>query len=492
MRKRIALKGIIMLEICNLSQALFVEKGVKMAYINDNFLFNNEKGKELFDAYVKDLPIYDYHCHLNPQEIAEDKKYKNITEVWLGGDHYKWRAMRINGIDEKYITGNADDLDKFKAFAKTLDQALGNPLYQWSHLELSRYFSIDSRLTEANAEKIYEEANRKLENISARSLILDSKVTHLNTTDDPCDDLKWHKAIKADSSFDVKVNPTFRPDPAFKPEQSGFKSWVEKLESVSKIDINDIDSFEKALVSRIDYFHSVGCRLADHGYEAFVYEKTGRNVADSIFKKALQGAAISIGEATEFKSYLTSFLANEYKERSWVMQMHLGALRNNNTSFYKLIGPDTGFDSMGDWNMASALNRYLDDLYVTGSLPRTIVYNLNNKDNDVFASMMGNYPRSNYPAYVNFGTAWWFYDQKDGIEKQLTSYANFGVLGRFAGMVTDSRSFLSYTRHEYFRRTACNLIGSWVENNMVPDDDDLLKKILQNICYYNAVAYFGK
>lgn len=462
-----------------------------MTYIDKSFLFNSKRGEELFHAYVKDLPIYDYHCHLNPQEIAQDKKYKSITEVWLGGDHYKWRAMRINGIDEKYITGEANDFEKFKAFAATLDQAIGNPLYQWSHLELSRYFGINETLCEDNAEKIFEEANNRLENISARSLILDSKVSHINTTDDPTYDLKWHKLIKAEEAFKVQVNPTFRPDPGFKAEKKEFKAWLAKLAKTSGILIKDLDSYEEALISRIDYFHSVGCHLADHGYEAFVYEKCDRNKAQSILKKALNGEDLDKKESVEFKSYLTSFLAKEYRKRNWVMQMHLGALRNNNTAFYNKVGADSGFDSMGDWNMASALNSYLDDLYQIDALPRTIVYNLNNKDNDVFASLMGNYPKSGYPAYVNFGTAWWFYDQKDGIEKQLTSYSNFGLLGRFAGMVTDSRSFLSYTRHEYFRRTACNLIGNWVENHMIPDNDEILKKILQNICYYNAKKYFG-
>lgn len=461
-----------------------------MPYINENFLFDNETGKHLYYEFAEDLPIYDYHCHLSPEEIAKDHEYRSITEIWLGGDHYKWRAMRINGIAEKYITGDADDFEKFEAFARTLEQAIGNPLYQWSHLELSRYFGIDRILDSKSARSIFDEANEKLKNISARSLIRDSKVTHINTTDDPTDDLKWHKMIAEDDSIDVLVRPTFRPDAFFKPEKDDFLKRVEQLKEVAGIDIKDLAAYQEAIEKRVDFFHENHCRLADHGFEAFEYVKTDLEKAEEILKRALAGEKINKEDAVRFRSYMGSFLADLYEKRGWVMQMHIGAVRNSNSKMFKLVGADAGFDSMGDWSAADALNAYLDDLTLADSLPRTIVYNLNSKDNDVFASMMGNFAQDKSPAYVDFGTAWWFYDQKDGIEKQLTAFANLSVLGRFVGMVTDSRSFLSFTRHEYFRRVACNLLGRWAEANMIPKDDDILGPLVKKISYKNALEYF--
>lgn len=461
-----------------------------MSYINEDFLFDNETGKHLYYDFAESMPIYDYHCHLNPKEIADDHKYRSITEIWLGGDHYKWRAMRINGIAEKYITGDGEDFEKFKAFAKTLDQAIGNPLYQWSHLELSRYFGIDRLLSEESAASIFEEANEKLKNISARSLIRDSKVTHINTTDDPTDDLAQHERIAADKSLDVLVRPTFRPDAFFKGEKADFSDRLKQLEEKTGIKIKDLSSYMQALEERVDYFHERGCRLADHGFEAFEYKKTDAQKADKILKSLIGGEKIDKKEALSFKSFMISFLAGLYEKRGWVMQMHIGAVRNSNSRMFNMLGPDAGFDSMGDWSVADALNRYLDDMTLEGKLPRTILYNLNAKDNDVFASMMGNFARENSPAYVDFGTAWWFYDQKDGIEKQLTSFANLSLLGRFVGMVTDSRSFLSFTRHEYFRRVACNLIGRWAEAHMIPKDDSILGSLVKKISYQNALEYF--
>lgn len=463
-----------------------------MAYIDEHFLFDNETGEELYASYVRDLPIYDFHCHLSPEEIANDRKWESISDVWLGGDHYKWRAMRIHGVSEDRITGSADPYAKFEAFAETLDAAVGNPLYQWSHLELSRYFGIDALLTKANAKEIFDAANARMPEISARQLIRDSRVTHINTTDSPLDDLNWHQQIADDPSFDVVVRPTFRPDPAFQPEKPGFLDFVAGLSRTADFPITDLASFEDALTARIDFFHSRGCRLADHGFNAFDDVPEQRDEAARVFARALSGDAPSADDARLLRSALIRFLAGEYQKRDWVMQMHIGALRNANTRAFRALGPDTGFDAMDDQTVAQALNRYLNDLTESERLPRVILYNLNNKDNDVFSAMMGNFAASGVTCKVNYGTAWWFYDQKDGIEKQLTSYANFGLLGHFPGMVTDSRSFLSYTRHDYFRRVACNLVGRWVEGHSIPREEALLKPLLQGMAYDNALSFFGR
>ena len=462
-----------------------------MNYINDDFLINNEVGKKLYLEYAKDMPIYDYHCHLSPKEIYEDKKYENLTEIWLAGDHYKWRAMRINGVEEKYITGDADDYEKFFEFIKTLKYAIGNPLYQWSHLEMSRFFGIDDQLNEENAKMIWDKANEKLKNISARSLIEQSGVTHIGTTDDPADSLEYHKLIREDKTFDVVVFPTFRPDPSFKIEKEGFLGWLKKLEATCEREITSFESYLEALVSRIDYFNEMGSRLADHGFEGFDYKASTKEEAKEIFDKKLNGEDVTADEAAIFRSFMITFYAKEYEKRDWTMQMHIGALRNTNSRRFEELGPDTGFDAMGDYSMAIALNSYFDDLDSEDKLPRTIIYNLNSNDNDVFASLMGNFPKENVPARVAFGTSWWFYDQKYGIEAQMTSMANLALLGRFVGMVTDSRSFLSYTRHDYFRRVACNLIGRWVEENTIPEDYELLGNMVKDICYYNAKNYFN-
>lgn len=462
-----------------------------MTYINDDFLIKSPVGQKLYFDYAKDMPIYDYHCHLSPQEIFEDRKYANLTDIWLGGDHYKWRAMRINGVGEDYILGHADPYEKFLEFAKTMPRLVGNPLYQWSHLELKRYFGIDKILNEQSAPEIWAEANERLKDISTRSLIQQAKVTHIGTTDDPTDSLEFHAKIASDESFSTKVFPSFRPDPAFKIEKPDFLHWLHKLENAVGHKIVTIDQFRRALIDRVGYFHAKGCRLADHGFEAFDFIPTGERKAGKIFSRKLENRKISRKKAVRFRSYIISILAQEYARRGWTMQMHIGALRNTNSRMHRLYGADIGFDSMGDSNCASALNAYLDSLDRDDLLPKTIVYNLNSKDNDVFASLMGNFPKSGVPARVAFGTSWWFYDQKDGIEKQLTSFANLGVLGRFVGMVTDSRSFLSYARHEYFRRVLCNLLGSWVESNLIPEDYDLLGKLVQDLCYNNAVEYFN-
>lgn len=459
-------------------------------YIDDNFLISNKTGLNLYLNYSKNMPIFDYHCHLSPKEIFENKKYKNITEIWLGGDHYKWRAMRINGIEEKYITGDGDDFEKFLAFAKTLEQAIGNPLFQWSHLELSTYFGIDEILNEKTAQDIWDRANKKLESITARTLIEDSKVTHICTTDDPLDDLKYHIELKKDESFSTKVLPTFRPDSAFKIYKYGFKDYIKKLEKLTGIEISSGEKLIAALRKRAEFFHEMGGRLADHGFEDFVFTVPKIEVVDKALKDALEDKEVEENSSRHFQSYLIIELAKIYVELGWTMQMHVGALRNTNTKMFEKIGADVGFDSMGDFSFAEEIKDYFDYLNNNEILPRTIVYNLNAKDNDVFSSLMGNFPKSGVPQWVTHGTAWWFYDQKFGIEDQMRSFANLGLLGRFLGMVTDSRSFLSFTRHDYFRRVVCNIIGKWAEENLIPRDMELLGNLVEGISYNNAKNYF--
>lgn len=462
-----------------------------MSYIDENFLFSNETGKMLYHDYAKDLPIYDYHCHLDPKEIAEDRAYSNLTEIWLGGDHYKWRAMRMNGVPEEFVTGDGDDYEKFLHYAKTLEKAVGNPLYQWSHMELLSVFGIDRLLNQKSAKEIWEKANAKLESITTQQLIRDANVTYIGTTDDPTDDLRYHAQIAEDATIDVTVMPTFRPDTGFSPEKKGYQEWVSKLGKAAEIAITDLSSYEEALNQRIDYFHEKGCRMADHGYEDFHYIPVDRDSAQVLFKRSLE-EALTAEESLQLKSYITSFLAREYAKRNWVMQMHIGALRNTNKRMFLKLGGDAGFDAPGDGLVAKELNTFLSDLDAKEQLPQVILYNLNACDNDVFASIMGNFTQENVPGKVLYGSAWWFQDQQNGIEKQLTSFANFGLLGLFLGMVTDSRSFLSYARHDYFRRTLCNLIGQWVEGHKIPKDRDILKKLVQNICYYNALRYFER
>lgn len=460
-------------------------------YINDRFLLNNEVAVKLYNDFAKDMPILDYHCHLSPKEIAEDKKYKNITEIWLGGDHYKWRAMRINGVEEKYITGDASDYEKFLAWAKTMEYCIGNPLYQWSHLELSRFFGIDDILNEKSAKDIWERANKKLETMSARQLIEDSNVTHLCTTDDPIDDLRYHKELLEDKTFKTKVYPAFRPDNAIKIEKDTFIDWLNKLEDVVDFEIKNIDDFIRAMYLRIDFFNEMGCKLSDHAFDTFDYVIPNKENVNKTLIKKINIEKLTESEIIEYKIYLISELAKKYNDLNWTMQIHLGAQRDNNTKMYKKLGPDTGFDSIGDSSFAKDLSEFLDSLDSEDKLPRTILYNLNSKDNDVLATMMGNFPKENVPARVVFGTAWWFYDQKLGIESQLKSMANLGILRRFVGMVTDSRSFLSYTRHEYFRRVLCNLLGEWVESGEIPEDYDLLGSMIREISYENALEYFS-
>jgi len=460
-------------------------------FITDDFLLQNETARELYHDTAKDLPIIDYHNHLSQHEILENKSFTNISEVWLGGDHYKWRAMRANGIDESYITGNKSDYDKFLAWSKTVPQTFGNPLYHWTHLELLRYFEIDDLLNEETAPQIWEETNAKLatDELSVRSLLTNKKVEFLGTTDDPTDDLASHIALH-EEGFEITVSPSFRPDKGLNIERDEFIDWVEKLAKAADQSIENYNDFLKAFASRVDYFDEHGCKSSDHGIDVIFYKHATKEEAAATFQKRLQGEPLSAEEIEKFKTYTLLTLGELYAEKGWVMQLHLGALRNNNSRMVKILGPDTGFDSIGDVQIADKLSNFLDALEANDKLPKTVLYSLNANDYDVLASMAGNYQSAEVPGKVQFGTAWWFNDTLDGMEVQMKTLANIGLISNFIGMLTDSRSFLSFPRHEYFRRILCNLFGTWVEEGKVPKDMPLLKQYVANICYNNAKRYF--
>jgi glucuronate isomerase len=462
-------------------------------FMDEDFLLNNETAVKLFHDYASKSPIFDFHCHLNPKDIYEDIRFKNITEVWLYGDHYKWRLMRSNGVDERYITGDADDYSKFLEFAKTIPMAIGNPVYHWTHLELQRYFGINELLNEKTAPVIWEKVNSMLNSseFSVRNIIKKSNVKILCTTDDPTDSLEYHKLLKEDDSFDVRVLPAFRPDKGINIDKDDFKDWVKKLGEVCGKAIESYDDYLDALNSRLEFFDSYGCRLSDHALDFVAYEESTKEEVDEIFKKALKGEKLSQIEVDKYKTSVLQFLGKRYKELGWAMQLHIAALRNTNTRMFKKLGPDTGYDSINDVNIAYPLSKLLDSLESTGSLPKVILYTLNPKDNYVLAALMGSFQGEGIPGKMQFGSAWWFNDNIDGMTEQMKTLANVGLLSKFVGMVTDSRSFLSYPRHEYFRRILCNLIGEWAEKGEVPDDIDLLGKIVQDISFNNAVNYFG-
>lgn len=461
-------------------------------FMDETFLLSTETAMALYNTFAKDLPIIDYHCHLSPKEIYENKTFQNITEAWLYGDHYKWRAMRANGIDEAFITGDATDYEKFLAWSETIKMTIGNPLYNWTHLELQRFFDVYDILNEETAPIIWKEVNRKLTSggFGARDLMKMSKVEVVCTTDDPIDTLEYHQKLKDDSDFDVKVLPSFRPDKGLEINSDGYLEWVQRLGEISEFQISTYDEFLNALQSRVDYFHSNGCRVSDHGLNTLMYEETTKKEAASIFTKALAGEKVSSDEEKKYKSHTLSFLGKQYAKLGWVMQFHMQVLRNTNTKMYKQLGTDTGFDSINDGQIALPLSQLLDGLAREDALPKTILYSLNPKDNFVIGSLIGNF-QGEEPGKIQFGTAWWFNDQKDGMLEQMKALANLGLFSRFIGMLTDSRSFLSYTRHEYFRRLVCELIGGWVENGEVPNDMNRLGSIVQGICYQNAKEYFN-
>jgi glucuronate isomerase len=454
----------------------------------------NETAIGLYHEYAKQMPIIDYHCHLNPQEIYENKRFKNITEVWLYGDHYKWRAMRANGVEERLITGGegVTDYDRFLAWAKTVPATLGNPLYHWSHLELQRIFGISDIINEKNAPIIWEKANAQLngEGFAVRDLIRKSNVETLCTTDDPADSLEYHIKLKETENLGFQVLPSFRPDKGLEINRSTFLPWIKRLEEASKIAISTYDHLLEALESRVRFFHSVGGRVSDHALDYVPYAEATKEEAAAIFAKALQGKPVSLEEEKQYKTYTLLFLGRLYARHGWAMQFHINAHRNNNSRMLAQLGPDTGFDSINDSPLAYPLVRLLDALERDNALPRTILYSLNARDNDVLASIIGSFQGGGIPGKIQLGSAWWFNDTKEGMIDQMKSLANMGLLSRFVGMLTDSRSFLSYTRHEYFRRILCNLLGEWVEQGEAPDDKEWLGGIVQDICYNNAKQYF--
>ncbi len=463
-------------------------------FLDKDFLLKTETAKVLYHEYAKKMPIYDYHCHLNAKEIYEDRKFESITDLWLveghAGDHYKWRAMRNNGIEEKYITGEATKKEKFLKWAETIPYTVGNPLYHWTHLELKNYFGVEEIFSPKNAERIYDHMNEVLQTKTVRKIIEESNVYSLCTTDDPIDDLKWHKLLKEDTSFKTKVYPSFRPDKIVNIDWDTFLPYVAKLNEVLGYEIKNLDDLEKGLHQRIEYFHEVGCRVADHSLEVVVYKDATREEVDFVLQKALRGEKLSLDEAAIYRGYIIVFFGREYHAHGWVQQYHIKALRNNNSRMMKLVGPDTGFDSINDGNFAPQLSRILDTLESTAQLPKTIVYSLNPVDNELLATLIFCFAEEGVPGKMQLGSAWWFLDQKDGMEKQIQALSNLGLLSRFVGMLTDSRSFLSYTRHEYFRRILCNKLGELVENGEYPNDIEFLGKIVQGICFENAKAYF--
>ena len=463
-------------------------------FMCDDFLLMTDTAKTLYHNYAKNMPIYDFHCHLNPKEIYENKKYKNITEVWLGGDHYKWRAMRSNGVDEKYITGDADDKEKFMKWAETIDECYGNPLFHWTHLELKRFFGIDLVLSKETAEEVWNLTNEKLatDKFTARELIKMSNVKTLCTTDDPIDSLEYHIALKEDKSFDVVVNPAFRPDKGIRIEKDEFIPWFNRLEEIYGEKIDSIDKYTSALESRIEFFHQVGCRISDHALDPVVFERGTKEEVNAILLKKLAGEELTEKEVKQFKTYVMIFLGKEYAKRKWVMQIHVGCIRNNSTRMFNKLGADTGYDAIDDELFLRALSKLLDTLDTTDELPKTIIYNLNPRDNEAIGTLIGCFQDGKTPGKIQFGSGWWFLDQKDGMTRQMTALANLGLLSRFVGMLTDSRSFLSYTRHEYFRRILCNLLGDWVERGELPNNIERLGKMVENICYNNVNNYIVK
>ena len=463
------------------------------AFMDKDFLLETETAQKLYHEYAAKMPILDYHCHINPQEIAEDRKFENITQVWVGADHYKWRQMRSNGVEEKYITGDASDREKFQKWAETLERAIGNPLYHWSHLELQRYFGYYGALNGETAEEVWNLCNAKLQEdgMSARNLIRQSNVTLVCTTDDPVDSLEWHEKIAADESFEVRVLPAWRPDKAMNLEKTDYLEYLKKLEVVSGVKIDSFASLIEALRIRMDYFAEHGCSVSDHGLEYVMYAPASEEEIEAIFAKRLRGEAVSRADELQFKTAYMVALGREYHKKNWAMQLHYGVKRDNNGMIFGKLGPDAGIDCINNYAPSSEMADYLNALAITDELPKTILYSLNPTDNATIGTIIGCFQSEEARGKIQQGSAWWFNDNKQGMIEQMTSLANLGLLGNFIGMLTDSRSFLSYTRHEYFRRIMCNLIGGWVENGEYPADEKVLGRMVQDISYNNAVRYFG-
>jgi glucuronate isomerase len=462
-------------------------------FLGKNFILQTKTAKILYHEFAKKMPIIDYHCHLPVDQIAQDRQFENMTQIWLNGDHYKWRAMRTNGVAEKFITGNATDWEKFEKWASTVPFTIRNPLYHWTHLELKSPFGIDKILDPHSAPKIYKEASKMLQTkeFSVRNIMQKMNVEAVCTTDDPIDSLEHHQKIKKDK-FKVKVYPAWRPDKAMTIEDPiKYNTYVSKLEEVAQMSISTFSDLIFALKKRHDFFHNNDCRISDHGLEEFYNEEYTESTIDRIFEKVRSGKTPDTLEIRQFKTAMLYEFAVMDFEKGWVQQFHIGALRNNNTRMFNSIGPDTGFDSIGDWNVAANMSRFLDRLDREGKLTKTILYNLNPKDNEVMATMLGNFQDGSVPGKIQWGSGWWFLDQKDGMERHMNALSSLGLLSRFVGMLTDSRSFLSYPRHEYFRRILCNLLGNDVEKGEIPNDIDLLGKIVEDISYNNAKNYFN-
>ena len=462
-------------------------------FLDENFLLTNATAERLYHEYAKPMPIIDYHCHLPQGQIAEDKQFDNLTQIWLYGDHYKWRAMRTNGVDESYCTGNQPDYAKFEKWAQTVPYTLRNPLYHWTHLELQRYFDVHTILGPDTARDIYDECSDKLRtpDYSVRNLLRKMNVKLVCTTDDPADDLQQHKQIKEDG-FEIPILPAFRPDAAMNVDnQQTFNAYVARIEKAADKNVGSLQQYLDALKSRHDFFAANGCSVSDHGLEEIYAEEYTEAEVTRIFDKIRGGAALTDGERRQFKSFMLVQFAEWDWERGWVQQYHLGALRNNNSRMMRQLGPDTGWDSIGDFSQGRQLSKFLSRLEGEDKLAKTILYNLNPADNELFATMIGNFNDGSMPGKIQWGSAWWFLDQKDGMIKQINALSNMGLLSRFVGMLTDSRSFLSFPRHEYFRRILCNLFGTEIENGELPNDIPWVGKVVQDICYHNAKNYFN-
>ena len=474
------------------------------AFMDKDFMLKTETAKRLFHDYSENLPLIDYHCHISPKEIYEDRRYNNIAEVWLGGknpdgtyfgDHYKWRVMRSNGVDEELVTGSADPFDKFLEFTRALEMAIGNPMYHWCNLELKKYFGITEPLTTDNAKEIWDKTSDMLKNdpkLSVRGIIEQSNVKYIGTTDDPVDDLSWHEKIAADKSIGFMVCPSFRPDKAINISKAGFTDYIGKLaKSVGKESLESVSEVCAALDERIDYFKAHGCRATDHGIDYVPFKPGSAGEVDAAFKKAMKGEELSRDEIDKYQTAILLHLGRKYRKEGFVMEIHYSCTRNVNERMFKLEGPDTGFDMIAKSSCGDELAAFLSELDKTDELPKTIIFSLDHNDFNLIGTCMGAFQSPEVPSKVQMGAAWWFLDTRDGMEEQMRSLGNLGLLGNFVGMLTDSRSFLSYTRHDYFRRIMCNLIGQWVEDGEYPDNEASLKKIVEGISYYNAKRYFG-
>lgn len=462
------------------------------AFLDDDFLLTTPTARRLYQV-ARSMPILDYHCHLDPKEIAQDRRFENIIQVWLGGDHYKWRLMRANGVDEAYITGDAPDREKFQKWAETLELAIGNPLYHWSHLELRRYFGYEGVLNGDTAQEVWELCNQKLQEpgMSARSLIANSGVTLVCTTDDPADSLEWHQQLAQDSSFPVKVLPAWRPDAAMGLERPEYLDYLQRLGQAAGVEIRTYGDLKKALLSRMAFFDKMGCRASDHALTVAVCQPASEEELERVFQKRLEGEPLTQEELAAFQTGFLRFVAGEYKRLGWVMQLHYGCRRNNNTRMFHKLGRDTGYDAVLQGTPSLEVAAFLDLLASQDALPRMVLYSLNPNDDEGLNSVIGCFQDGTPLGRIQQGSAWWFNDHKAGMVKQLTAFANGGLLGNFIGMLTDSRSFLSYPRHEYFRRILCELLGAWVENGEYPADWKALEKMVRGVCYNNAVEFFG-